>query len=99
MGEKEKAILGSKGKDADNIAMTATTEFCNVVQTPLEKMDTLKHESFRGSSLYKQQAAQRKGLKMSSKKAGGMAIDEDLSKVEDRDDDDVGLHEEGLDLS
>ena len=30
--------------------------FCNVVQTPLEKIETLKHESFRGSTLYKQQA-------------------------------------------
>jgi len=26
-----------------------------VVQTPLEKIETLKHESFRGSTLYKQQ--------------------------------------------
>ena len=29
--------------------------FCNVVQTPLEKIETLIHESFRGSTLYKQQ--------------------------------------------
>ena len=65
--EKEKAILGvAKARDAETIAMTATTEFCNVVQTPLEKMDTLKHESFRGSSLYKQQAAQRNDFKLSS---------------------------------
>ena len=27
-----------------------------MVQTPLEKIETLKHESFRGSTLYKQQA-------------------------------------------
>mmetsp|Transcript_23211 Transcript_23211/g.57782 ORF Transcript_23211/g.57782 Transcript_23211/m.57782 type:complete len:588 (+) Transcript_23211:68-1831(+) len=67
--EKEKAILGTKGKDAENIAMTATTEFCNVVQTPLEKMDTLKHESFRGSTLYKQQVAQRKGIAAGERKA------------------------------
>ena len=26
-----------------------------MVQTPLEKIETLKHESFRGSTLYKQQ--------------------------------------------
>eukprot|EP00928_Gymnodinium_smaydae_P012545 TRINITY_DN14545_c0_g7_i1.p1 TRINITY_DN14545_c0_g7~~TRINITY_DN14545_c0_g7_i1.p1 ORF type:complete len:589 (-),score=194.44 TRINITY_DN14545_c0_g7_i1:117-1883(-) len=98
---KEKVILGvAKGKDpAETIALTATTEFCNVVQTPLEKMDTLKHESFRGSSLYKQQAAQRKGLKMSSKKLGGGPVEEDLSKVEDRDEDVNNLAEEGLDLS
>ena len=31
------------------------SRFCNVVQTPLEKIETLKHESFRGSTLYKQQ--------------------------------------------
>jgi len=67
--EKEQTIIGTKGKDGDNIAMTATTEFCNVVQTPLEKMDTVKHESFRGSTLYKQQVTQRKGVAAGERKA------------------------------
>lgn len=68
--EREKTILGSKSKEGGElIAMTATTEFCNVVQTPLEKMDTMKHESFRGSTLYKQQVAQRKGVAAGEKKA------------------------------
>lgn len=59
----------SAKKDDGVIALTATTEFCNVVQTPLEKMETLKHESFRGSTLYKQQASQRKGVAAGEKKA------------------------------
>merc|ERR1719183_2716938 len=36
------------------------------MKTPLEKIETLKHESFRGSTLYKQQATQRKGVKAGS---------------------------------
>merc|ERR1712232_1217138 len=97
---KEKAILGiPKNKDpAETIAMTATTEFCNVVQTPLEKMDTMKHESFRGSTLYKQQAAQRKGLKMSTDKRKHSAM-EDFSKVQDREEDVNNLAEDSLDMS
>ena len=35
--------------------LSKSLRFCNVVQTPLEKIETLKHESFRGSTLYKQQ--------------------------------------------
>lgn len=100
--EKERAILGiQKGKEkGEDISMTATTEFCNVVQTPLEKMETLKHESFRGSTLYKQQVASRKGLKMSAQKKGGSKhVDEDLSNVKDMDEDVGNLAEEGLDLS
>jgi U4/U6.U5 tri-snRNP-associated protein 1 len=99
---KEKAILGiPKNKDpAETIAMTATTEFCNVVQTPLEKMDTMKHESFRGSTLYKQQTAQRKGIKTTTKGSKHHhAHVEDLSQVQDKDDDENILAEGGLDMS
>merc|ERR1712125_120852 len=97
---KEKAILGiPKNKEpGETISMTATTEFCNVVQTPLEKMDTMKHESFRGSTLYKQQAAQRKGLKMSTDKRKHSAM-EDFSKVQDREEDVNNLAEDSLDMS
>jgi len=103
--EKERAILGiQKGKEkGEDISMTATTEFCNVVQTPLEKMETLKHESFRGSTLYKQQVASRKGLKVSAQKKGGggaaASRDEDLANVPDREEDMSNLAEESLDLS
>lgn len=68
--ELDAPMMGGK-TSAEAIAMTATTEFCNVVQTPLEKMETLKHESFRGSTLYKQQAQQRKGVKVTGQKRGG----------------------------
>eukprot|EP00438_Fugacium_kawagutii_P002913 Skav230080 [mRNA] locus=scaffold2569:257707:261437:- [translate_table: standard] len=64
-------LLGLKKETDTNVALTATTEFCNVVQTPLEKIETLKHESFRGSTLYKQQAdaTQRKGVAAGERKA------------------------------
>merc|ERR1719277_1210411 len=102
--EREKAILGGaapKPKEGgEHIAMTATTEFCNVVQTPLEKMDTVKHESFRGSTLYKQQVQQRKGVAAGEKKAkrGLGASVEDIAKAEE---DPVvqSLQESELDLS
>lgn len=101
--EKERAILGvQKGKEkGDEVAMTATTEFCNVVQTPLEKIDTLKHESFKGSTLYKQQAAQRKGLKVSAekRKALGLVEEQNVGNVKDIEDDVGNLAEESLDLS
>jgi len=96
--EKEKTILGTKKTGDETIAMTATTEFCNVVQTPLEKVETVKHEAFRGSTLYKQQVASRKGLKMSRNKQQ-FAAEEDLANVGDRDDEGTNLAEEGLDLS
>lgn len=41
---------------AEVLHLEPAPRFCNVVQTPLEKIETLKHESFRGSTLYKQQA-------------------------------------------
>merc|ERR1711988_1088436 len=98
--EKEKATLGAKGGNPDDkIAMTATTEFCNVVQTPLEKMETMKHEAFRGSTLYKQQATQRKGIKASARAAARAAIGGDeantASKL-DEDDEDNTLKEDSL---
>lgn len=68
--EKEKettaAAATKSAADAEKVSMTATTEFCNIVQTPLEKMETMKHESFKGSTLYKQQVTQRKGVKAGS---------------------------------
>jgi len=65
--EKEKEEVAADAPvDPDKVSMTATTEFCNIVQTPLEKVDTLKHESFRGSTLYKQQMTARKGVKAGS---------------------------------
>mmetsp|Transcript_2895 Transcript_2895/g.5154 ORF Transcript_2895/g.5154 Transcript_2895/m.5154 type:complete len:593 (-) Transcript_2895:68-1846(-) len=75
--EEKSAPAAAKG---EKVSMTATTEFCNIVQTPLEKLETMKHESFRGSTLYKQQAAQRKGIKAGSaghKKGEAPAIDEE----------------------
>lgn len=100
--EKEKALLGTKGaKEGETIAMTATTEFCNVVQTPLEKMETMKHESFRGSTLYKQQVSQRKGIAAGeSKKRRGGGHDEEAAVLPSQIEDDVQtLTEEGLDLT
>jgi len=102
--EREKAILGGKPakEGADVIAMTATTEFCNVVQTPLEKMDTLKHESFRGSTMYKQQVAQRKGVAAGERKArkGAGATPEELAASAVGGEDDIkDLKEDELDMS
>lgn len=101
--EKEKAALGAKGGNADDkIAMTATTEFCNVVQTPLEKMETMKHEAFRGSTLYKQQVTQRKGVAAGEAKRRRMGMDdrEAAKKAdEDAEKDIENLLEDNLDLS
>jgi len=103
--EKEEIVLGGKPKEGDHIAMTATTEFCNVVQTPIEKMDTMKHESFRGSTLYKQQVTARKGIAAGERKArrAGMAANESgevntVGKDEIEEATEM-LTEEGLDLS
>ncbi|CAE7911481.1 unnamed protein product [Symbiodinium necroappetens] len=99
--EKEKELLGLK-KDADsNVALTATTEFCNVVQTPLEKIETLKHESFRGSTLYKQQATQRKGVAAGERKARKAGLPEEvMAATKDAEEDlEQTLIEESLDLS
>lgn len=88
--------------DAEKVSMTATTEFCNVVQTPLEKMDTIKHESFRGSTLYKQQATQKKGVKAGSAgyKKGEGATDEALVPQEHEEvSSETQLKENPLDLS
>lgn len=91
------------GQDAERVSMTATTEFCNVVQTPLEKMDTVKHESFRGSSLYKQQATQRKGVKAGSvgyKKGAGEPITDGVVVPEENEiSSETQLKENPLDLS
>mmetsp|Transcript_80527 Transcript_80527/g.260878 ORF Transcript_80527/g.260878 Transcript_80527/m.260878 type:complete len:585 (-) Transcript_80527:350-2104(-) len=101
--EKDKVILGSKGKDGADIAMTATTEFCNVVQTPIEKLDTIKHEAFRGSTLYKQQATQRKGIaagERRARKAGQAAPTPDELAAAERGEEDIkDLQEHDLDLS
>jgi U4/U6.U5 tri-snRNP-associated protein 1 len=102
--EKTTSAVSKTGakEPGENIAMTATTEFCNVVQTPLEKEDTLKHESFRGSTLYKKQAAQRKGLKMRSRAhlATAAVADADVSaNTGDREEEISNLIEESLDLS
>jgi U4/U6.U5 tri-snRNP-associated protein 1 len=78
--ESEKEVVALQ--DAEKVSMTATTEFCNIVQTPLEKIETLKHESFRGSTLYKQQATQRKGVKAGSaghkKGEGNHSLSDDI---------------------
>jgi len=102
--EKEKTVLGAAAPAAssgDNIAMTATTEFCNVVQTPLEKMDTLKHESFRGSTLYKQQVTQRKGVAAGERKARrlGASAEEIAAAATANEDDIKDLQEDDLDMS
>eukprot|EP00913_Durusdinium_trenchii_P002628 g2434.t1 len=98
--QKERELLGLK-KDSDtNVALTATTEFCNVVQTPLEKIETLKHESFRGSTLYKQQATQRKGIAAGERKARKAGLAEEVSAVKDVEEElEQSLIEDSLDLS
>lgn len=102
--EKEKEEI-KKEEDAkkasEKINMTATTEFCNVVQTPLEKLETIKHESFRGGTMYKTQVTKRKGVKAghaksSGAKKGAMPVDMD-EEEENRDDD--AMIEDGLDLT
>lgn len=101
--EKEKEVLGLKGKDAEAIAMTATTEFCNVVQTPLEKLETMKHESFRGSTLYKQQVTQRKGVAAgeSKKRRAGAAGNEveNVPDITQAEQEMATLNEDCLDLT
>lgn len=70
-------------------------------------METLKHESFRGSTLYKQQAQQRRGIKVAQQKglAQGKIIPDDLSKpvlnVLDvaADEDPTSIDEASLDMS
>eukprot|EP00930_Biecheleria_cincta_P017481 TRINITY_DN1388_c0_g2_i1.p1 TRINITY_DN1388_c0_g2~~TRINITY_DN1388_c0_g2_i1.p1 ORF type:complete len:594 (-),score=171.44 TRINITY_DN1388_c0_g2_i1:246-2027(-) len=102
---KEKELLGFKQKDVvETMALTATTEFCNVVQTPLEKVETLKHESFRGSTLYKQQVATRKGIAAGERKArkAGLAANdlEGIEATKEMEEDlEQTLNEESLDLS
>jgi len=100
--EEKAAVEGDAKKDDSEIALTATTEFCNVVQTPVEKIDTLKHESFRGSTLYKQQVAQRKGIaagERRARKAGVAPTPEELA-VADRGQQDIeNLKEHELDMS
>lgn len=91
--DKEKA-LKEAGKP-EKSAMTATTEFCNVVQTPLEKIDTLKHESYRGSTLYKEQVVQRKGVKDKGVIFGRKPNPKEVVEDEVLE----GLDEEQLDLS
>lgn len=79
--DKKHEEEAESGKNPDEVSMTATTEFCNIVQTPLEKIETLKHESFKGSTLYKQQASQRKGVKAGSagyKKGDGEKVTDDV---------------------
>mmetsp|Transcript_90254 Transcript_90254/g.162746 ORF Transcript_90254/g.162746 Transcript_90254/m.162746 type:complete len:591 (+) Transcript_90254:86-1858(+) len=102
--DKEKEILGVRKDGQETVALTATTEFCNVVQTPLEKVDTLKHESFKGSTLYKSQVVQRKGVAAGEKKARKAGLGEEAPKnakdIEYEDTELVGtLMEEELDLS
>lgn len=99
-----KGGLNNKGKEGEVISLTATTEFCNVVQTPLEKMETLKHEAFRGSTLYKQQATQRKGVKADTSGARGKreALGPEeikAQRVAEEEYEELGLTEEELDLS
>mmetsp|Transcript_112977 Transcript_112977/g.269289 ORF Transcript_112977/g.269289 Transcript_112977/m.269289 type:complete len:590 (-) Transcript_112977:149-1918(-) len=97
--QKEKELLGFKKETDQNVALTATTEFCNVVQTPIEKIETLKHESFRGSTLYKQQATQRKGIAAGERKARKAGLEE-VSAVKDIEEElEQTLIEESLDLS
>mmetsp|Transcript_51984 Transcript_51984/g.153288 ORF Transcript_51984/g.153288 Transcript_51984/m.153288 type:complete len:625 (-) Transcript_51984:115-1989(-) len=105
--EKEKIILGGKAKETD-VSMTATTEFCNIVQTPIEKMDTMKHEAFKGSTLYKQQATARKGIAAGERKArragltaaeAGEGVNRDKQEQEAAEEEIETLKEDGLDLS
>jgi len=73
------------------------------VQTPLEKIDTLKHESFRGSTLYKQQATARKGVKAGTagyKKGEAAGLnDEVIMPMENEVSSETQLKENALDLS
>mmetsp|Transcript_46616 Transcript_46616/g.110854 ORF Transcript_46616/g.110854 Transcript_46616/m.110854 type:complete len:576 (-) Transcript_46616:137-1864(-) len=96
---EEPGASASASGSTDAVSMTATTEFCNVVQTPLEKMDTIKHESFRGSALYKQQAATRraKASRLGAKAAAALAGDDEPAAKGDEDE--VPIMEEQLDLS
>eukprot|EP00933_Yihiella_yeosuensis_P011638 TRINITY_DN11912_c0_g2_i1.p1 TRINITY_DN11912_c0_g2~~TRINITY_DN11912_c0_g2_i1.p1 ORF type:complete len:594 (+),score=204.61 TRINITY_DN11912_c0_g2_i1:158-1939(+) len=101
--EVEKEIVGEK--KGDTVALTATTEFCNIVQTPLEKIETLKHESFKGSTLYKTQAAARKGVAAGERKArkAGMTGKDLLegSELDKQIEDEIAetLQEDELDMS
>lgn len=101
--EKESEKEAVAAQDAEKVSMTATTEFCNIVQTPLEKIETLKHESFRGSTTYKQQATQRKGVKAGSagykKGEGGSMPDAIITPQEDEVSSETQLKENPLDLS
>lgn len=101
--EAEKEPEAEVANKEDNVNLTATTEFCNIVQTPLEKIDTLKHESFRGSTLYKQQATARKGVKAGTagyKKGEAANLnDEVIMPMENEVSSETQLKENALDLS
>jgi len=102
--EKESEKEAVAVQDAEKVSMTATTEFCNIVQTPLEKIETLKHESFRGSTLYKQQATQRKGVKAGSagykKGEGNHSLSDDIIVPQEAEiSSETQLKENPLDLS
>merc|ERR1719161_139827 len=100
-------------KEMSALDMTATTEFCNVVETPLEKLETMRHESYAGSTLYKSQVAERaktsKGVKAGStgkEKKGktdtgqiGEGFDADEEEPRNEQMEAQVLHEPALDLT
>jgi U4/U6.U5 tri-snRNP-associated protein 1 len=97
--DKEAEAEPAPGKAKDE-TMTATTEFCNVVQTPLEKVETIKHESFRGSTLYKQQATMRKGLAKKGARVQSLTEEQgDKLTKEQAEEEADNLKEDALDLS
>ncbi|PHJ24765.1 sart-1 family protein [Cystoisospora suis] len=73
-------------EEGSGLQLTTTTEFCRSIQTPLEKIQTMKQEVFTGSRLFRQQQASQTKSSSSAegrgKKEGDGAVEE--KSVEDK---------------
>lgn len=71
-------VLGIPVKEDQ--ALTATSQFCNIVQTPLEKMETNKAQAFEGAKLYKEKKNEQR--RASGKIDAGIRDLKDVDKEE-----------------
>eukprot|EP00397_Hematodinium_sp_SG-2012_P012625 GEMP01012801.1.p1 GENE.GEMP01012801.1~~GEMP01012801.1.p1 ORF type:complete len:596 (+),score=169.41 GEMP01012801.1:36-1790(+) len=97
-------------KEETGVTITGTTQFCKSVETAVEKVESLKSETFQGANMYKaQQQAKRKqmrGVKVSKQDKQEKDKDKDdktaevkAAIAEESDDEDAGMAEAPLDMS
>jgi len=107
--KEREEMEGDEDEDDRGVTITDTTQFCKSVETAVEKVESLKSETYNGTNMYKAQVQAKrkqmrgvkvKGEKKDKKKQKEKSAAEIKAAIEqDSDEEEAGMAETPLDMT